>query len=148
MITLTKTKDEIKMKPYRLIYYAVFAIGLLIIQACDSSPKTQDITLSYLIKDNTMHYDREDGSTFLGVYPKFTVSTTITNTSDYGGVFGFYAKVSSQGNVVEFNQEQFIPSGQTVTFTQTKEIEHYSFQKNVNIDSWGIIAPTKTINLK
>lgn len=118
------------------------------IQSCESGPKTQDVTLSYLIKDNKMYYDREDGSTLFDVYPKFTVYTTITNTSDYGGVFGFYAVVSSQGNVIEFNQEQYIASGQTVTFSQAKEIEHYSFQKNINIDSWGIVAPTKTINLK
>ena len=120
----------------------------LFILSCNSSPKTQEVNLTYLIKDNNLFYDRESGSTFLGENPKLKVSTTVTNTSDYGGVFKFYAKLSSQGSIVEFNEEQFIASGQTVTFSQTKVINHYSFQTNVVVDNWGIIAPIKTINLK
>lgn len=139
-------------KTQRKFNFWTFILSLIVsstlIQACDSRPKTQDITLTYLIKDNTLYYNRVDGSTFIGIHPRLEVSTTITNTSDYGGVFKFFAKISSQGNVIEFNDEQFIASGQTITFSQTKDIEHFSFQKNIQIDSWGIIAPIKTIPLK
>jgi hypothetical protein len=120
----------------------------LFILSCNSGPKTQDVNLTYLIKDNKLFYDRIPGSTLFNENPKLKVSTTVTNTSDYGGVFKFYAKLTSQGNVIEFSEEQFIESGKTVTFSQTKEINHYSFQANVEVENWGIIAPIKTIFIK
>lgn len=141
--------SSFKHKTYQdLVGITLLMLLSIFILSCNSSPKTQDINLTYLIKDNKLFYDRVSGSTLLGENPKLKVFTTVTNTSDYGGVFKFYAKLSSQGNIVEFSEEQFIASGQTVTFSQTKEINHYSFQANVEVDSWGIIAPIKTINLK
>ncbi|NVO09601.1 MAG: hypothetical protein HXX16_06545 [Bacteroidales bacterium] len=133
-------------------FFRNLSLGTLIlfvsifIQSC--GPKTKEVPLTYLIKDNKLFYDRESGATLLGVNPKLKVYTTITNTSDYGGVFKFYAKLSSQGNTVEFSEEQFIASGQAVTFSQVKDINPYSFQTNVQVDDWGIIAPTKTIDVK
>lgn len=121
---------------------------MVFVQSCKSEPTQQEITLTYLVKDNKLQYNREDGSTFLGVNPKFTVFATVTNTSDYGGVFKLYAEVSSQGDKISFSQEQFIASGETVTISQTKEINHYSFQANLSFDNWGIVAPTKVITIK
>jgi len=128
--------------------YILLLSLLFSFQSCNNGPKTQSVTLSYLIKDNNMHYQRIAGVVLLGENPKMKVYATVTNTSDYGGVFKFYAKLSSQGNTIEFNNEQYIASGSTIEFSEEKEINPYSFETNVKVVDWGIIAPTKTIQLK
>jgi len=146
-ITEGRSESSTQIFISKLLFSTVVLIIAGLIPACNSGPKTQDITLSYLVKDDVMHYQRIGGAILIGVNPKMQVSVTITNTSDYGGVFKFYAKLSSQGNSIEFNEEKYIKSGETVTLTQEKEINPYSFESNVNVDSWEIIAPTKTIQI-
>jgi hypothetical protein len=121
---------------------------IILTQSCNFGPQTQNITLTYLVKDNNLYYNRITGAILLGENPKLRVYTTVTNTSDYGGVFKFYAKLSSQGNSIEFQNEKYIGSGSTVTFSEEKEINPYSFETNVKVDSWGIIAPIKTVQLR
>ena len=81
-----------------------------------------------------MYYNRTNGATLLSENPKLKVYCTVTNTSDYGGVFKFYATLSSQGNKVNFEDEQFLASSATATFSEEKEINPYSFETNVSVD--------------
>jgi len=130
-----------------------------LIQSCNNStPKPtrqepytviekQEITLTYLIQDKELYYNRVGGAILLNENPKFCVYCTVTNTSDYSGVFKLYAKISSQGNTIEFNKEEFIKSGESKKLYQEKEINPYSFETNVTVDSWGIIAPKKIIDV-
>lgn len=111
-------------------------------------PKTQDITLTYLVKDNQMSYQRIPGTKLLNVKPRMKALVLVTNTSDYDGVFKFYATITSQGNSITLQDEEFIKSGQTVELGDEVEINHYSFDAGVEIPSWGIIAPVKTITLQ
>ncbi len=108
----------------------------------------QEVTLTYLVDDNNLEYDRIDGMILLDELPRLKVYCTVTNTSDYGGNFVFYATLSSQGNQIEFRDEEYIGSGEKVTFSQEKEINHYSFESNVKVVDWGIIAPTKTVDVE
>ncbi len=133
-------------KPCRWTFYLILIVLIGIFQACvNSTPKNHEIILTYLVKNKSMYYNRTNGATLLSENPKLKVYCTVTNTSDYGGVFKFYATLSSQGNKVNFEDEQFLASGATATFSEEKEINPYSFETNVSVDEWGIIAPTKTI---
>ena len=138
--------------------FFLLIILICLLNSCNNStPKTmqepytvfeqQNITLSYLIKDDKLYYERITGMSLLGQKPGMKVYTTVTNTSDYGGVFRLYAKLSSQGNVLEFNAEQYIGPGATVILEKEMEINPYSFEANVEVDKWGITAPTKSINV-
>jgi hypothetical protein len=144
-----KNKRQMKILGFKhiikLTCVSLFSLGVL---SCNTGPKTQDITLSYLIEDNNMHYERISGAVLLGENPQMKVYAKVTNTSDYGGVFKFYAKLSSLGNTIEFNKEQYIGSGETVEFKEVNDINPYSFETNVEVVDWGIIPPTKTIQLK
>ena len=124
----------------------------------DSKPKTrqeqyteiekQEITLTYLVNDNKIHTHRTDGAILFGNKPKMKVYCSVTNTSDYGGVFKLYAKLTSQGGVLDFENEQYISAGSTVELSEEKEINPYSFETNVEVGDWGIIAPTKTVDVE
>ncbi len=129
----------------KLLKYSLVIIFMTFLFSCDALERKEEITLTYLIKNNDLVYTREPGLSLLNEFPKLKVETTVTNTSEYGGVFKFYATLSSQGNVINFSEEQYISSGQTVTFIQSKEIDHYSFQANVIVDNWGITPPTKIL---
>ena len=119
-----------------------------LIQSCNFAPRTQKITLTYWADANKMHYERLTGVILLEQNPRLKVYATVTNTSDYGGVFKFHAQLSSLGNTIEFNQEKFIAAGATVDFVQAKEINPYSFKTDIHVVEWKIIAPTKIIQLK
>lgn len=129
----------------------------IILQSCNSTPKTRqeqymvvekkEITLTYLISDNTMHYHRTSGAILWGENPKMEVNCVVTNTSDYSGVFKFYAELTSQGDVLNFQDEQYIGAGSTVELSEEKEINPYSFEANVKVVDWGIIAPKKIIDV-
>ncbi len=81
----------------------------------------------------------------LGENPEFYVYATLTNTSDHGGTFQLYATVTSQGNKLEFLIDAYVPAGATREMRQTKEINPFSFEADVTLDSWGIRAPTITV---
>jgi hypothetical protein len=147
----------------RLIYVPsnYFSILILLIvfliQSCNSTPKTreeqyteiekQEITLTYLVNNNKIYSHRTEGAILFGDNPKMKVYCNVTNTSDYGGVFKLYAKLTSQGNEINFQDEQYVGAGSTVEFSEEKEINPFSFQTNVEFGDWGIIAPTKSINV-
>jgi len=105
--------------------------------------KTQ-ITLTYLVSEKTMFYKREGGAILFGTNPRLKAYCDITNTSEHDGVFKFYATLSSQGNSVEFEDEKFIKSGESVRLSEEKEINPFSFETNVAVDKWGVTAPTIT----
>jgi len=79
-----------------------------------------------------------------GTNPKLKVFCDVTNTSEHDGVFKFHATLSSQGNTVDFATEKFIKSGESTRLFQEKEINPFSFETNVQVDDWGINAPTIT----
>ncbi len=150
------------MKNTFLALKGCFFISLVLLvtflQSCgNSTPKTkeepytviekQDTTLTYLIKDNEMHYNRIVGAILLGQNPGMRVYATVTNTSDYAGVFKLNATLSSQGNTIEFEVEEYIAAGATKDLIQSKEINPYSFETNVKVDKWGITAPKRSINV-
>jgi hypothetical protein len=76
------------------------------------------------------------------------VHATVTNTSDYGGVFKLYAKLSSQGNTIDFETEEYIAAGATKELVQEKEINPFSFETNVQAEERYIIAPTKSVDVQ
>lgn len=123
---------------------AVFAFAGLV---ASCGPKTQDIQLSYLVKENKMSYQRIPGAKLLGQKPRLKASVVVTNTSDYGGVFKFYATMTSQGNSITLQNEEYIAAGATIELSDDVEINHYSFDADVEIPNWGISAPVKTITL-
>jgi len=125
-------------------------LSLLVHQSCQRTPRpytvyeNREVTLSYLVKDNKIYYERTMGAALLGVNPKMKVSCTVTNTSDYSGIFKLKATLMSQGNSLDFEKEQFIASGATALISEEKEINPYTFEANVSA-SWNIEAPTKTL---
>ena len=138
-------------------------ISLLILicffQSCgNSTPQTrkepytviekQNITLTYLVKNNDIYYQRIMGAIAFGQNPKMKVYATVTNTSDYGGVFTLYAKLSSQGNTIDFGTEEYIAAGATKELVQEKEINPFSFETNVKVEERYIIAPTKSVDVQ
>ena len=129
----------------KFIKYLHILTFLTFLFSCDALNRKEEVTLTYLIKDNDLLYTREPGLSLLKEFPRIKVETTVTNTSEHGGVFKFYATISSQGDVLSFSEEQYIASGQTITFSQTKEVDHYSFQANIKVDNWGITPPTKVL---
>ena len=106
-------------------------------------------TLSYVIQDNSIYHNRIGGLEGLfGIgeqLPQYFVYATVTNTSLHGGVFQLYATVTSQGSVVNFLTDMYIPAGQTRELRQTKDINHHSFKAEVDITTWGIRPPTVTV---
>jgi hypothetical protein len=140
-------------------FLILFFLLITFLQSCgNSTPKTreepytviekQNVTLTYLIKDNEIYYQRIIGAVLLGENPKMKVYATVTNTSDYAGVFKFYAKLSSQGNTIDFETEEYIGAGATKVLVQEKEINPYSFETNVQVDKWGVIAPLKSVDVQ
>lgn len=105
--------------------------------------KTQ-ITLTYYVPENKMYHQRQGGAVLFGTNPRLKVFCDVTNTSEHDGVFKFHATLSSQGNTVEFATEKFIKSGESARISQEKEINPFSFETNVQVDDWGINAPTIT----
>lgn len=131
------------MKMSSIIRVTISIYALLVLVACQNRPK--EIVLTYLVQDNTIKYERTPGSTFLEINPRVRVYAVVTNTSDYGGVFKLRGTLSSQGNTISFEAEDFIASGQKVTLQDEIEVNHYSFEKNITAD-WRVIAPIKTLN--
>jgi uncharacterized protein (UPF0248 family) len=136
---------------------SILILLIVIIQSCgETKRKTkeeaytviekQDVTLTYLVNDNQISYHRTDGNILFGDNPKMKVYCSVTNTTEHGGVFKLYATMASQGNTLQFNDEKYLSAGETKEFTQEVEINPYSFETNVEIDSWGIIAPTISID--
>ncbi len=105
-----------------------------------------DIKLDYNIKDNTVYYHRIGGAILLGENPKMEVYTTVTNTSNYGGTFKFYVYLSSQGNRLDFQTEEYISAGSTEKISIVKELNPYSFTANIKVEKWGVIAPTVSVD--
>jgi len=140
-------------------YHILMLLIVFLFQSCgNSAPKTreeqyteiekQEITLTYLVNDNKIYSHRTDGAILFGENPKMKVYCSVTNTSDYSGVFKLYAKLTSQGNVIDFEDEKYIGAGSTVELSEEKEINPYSFETNVEFGDWGIIAPTKTVDIE
>lgn len=105
----------------------------------------KEITLTYDVEEGGLYYRRYSGYIIDDSHPSLRVSCTITNTSEYGGTFVLYAKLSSQGDVVAFKASKFIQAGQTAEIVSQKEINDYTFQANVEVDSWRIKAPKRKI---
>jgi len=145
-----------KFKKYILSIF-VSVIFLCLAIASSESKKTkipytvtekQTVTLTYLIENNKLYYERSPGSTFFDELPSMKVYCTVTNTSEYGGIYKLYATLTSQGNTVDFADEKFIGAGATIELSETKKINHYSFQSNILVDKWGIVAPEKEIDVQ
>jgi len=149
-------------RSFNLIKGSVLISLLILIcflQSCgNSTPQTreepytviekQNITLTYLVKNNEIYYQRIMGAILVGQNPKMNVHATVTNTSDYGGVFKLYAKLSSQGNTIDFETEEYIAAGATKELAQEKEINPFSFETNVQAEERYIIAPTKSVDVQ
>lgn len=140
-------------------YLFLMLLLIFFFQSCgNSAPKTreeqyteiekQEITLTYLINNNKIYYHRTTGAILFGENPKMKVYCSVTNTSEYSGVFKLYAKLTSQGNVIDFQNEQYIGAGSTIELSEEKVINPYSFETNVEVGDWGIIAPTKTVDVE
>lgn len=97
-------------------------------------------TLTYKIKGQ-MYYKRISGTLLFGNHPKLEAYCEVTNTSDYGGNFHFYANLTSSDNEVLLTSDKYIEAGRTVTMRAIEEIPHKSFQ-DVNVSEWGVDAPT------
>jgi hypothetical protein len=91
-----------------------------------------------------MHYNREEGAVLLRDNPKLTMSCEVTNKSEEGGYFEFYANFASQGDMVSISQKEYISGGTTITINAEKEINPFSFKANLEVTDWGIKAPTVT----
>lgn len=128
----------------------IICFSMLVLLSCHHTPQpytvyeNREVILSYLVKDNKIYYERTMGAALLGVNPKMKVFCTLTNTSDYSGVFKLKATLMSQGNSLVFEKEQFIASGATALLSEEKEINPYTFETNVSV-SWNIEAPKKTL---
>ena len=145
----------------KILSNTVFALALIItIISCDSGNSSSydgggrssheeaytvteetEIRLTYI--NESLYYSRTPG--FIFDNPTMEVYCDVTNTSDYGGVFTLYCTLTSQGSEVYFEDEAYISSGETVRLSEIKDINAYSFETNVKADSWGILAPTKTV---
>jgi hypothetical protein len=137
-------------------YFILILLHVFFFHSCgNSKPKTREeqyteieeqvITLTYLVNNNKIYCHRTDGAILFGDNPKMKVYCNVTNTSEYGGVFKLYAKLTSQGNEINFQNEKYLGAGSTVELSEEQEINPYSFQTNVEFGDWGIIAPTKTV---
>lgn len=91
-----------------------------------------------------MFYKRTGGAILFGTNPTLKAYCDVTNTSEHNGVFKFHATLSSQGNTVDFEDEKFIKSGESVQLSEEKEINPFSFETNVHVKNWGVDAPTIT----
>jgi len=153
-----KSKRQIKNGVMNHFSKFLILVLLITISSCSSPVKTRDetyieiekeqISLTYLVKDKVLHYERISGAILLNQNPKYEVYTVVTNTSDYGGVFKLKTKISCQGNTLEFETEDFIASGETKELKQVKEINPFSFEANVTVDYWKIIPPTKEVDVQ
>jgi hypothetical protein len=144
------------------VILSITVLCLLCLQACSSEKRREEkrtrtesyidyekeqVTLTYIVKDSHMYYHRTDGNPIpmFEKLPRLKAYCTLTNTSDYGGTFKFYATLSSLGNTISFETQEYIAAGSTVLISQEKEINHHSFKSSVQVDSWGIIPDTKEI---
>lgn len=136
----------------------LFTAMLLIIVGCQGTESkkhkrqepyidivTEEVKLTYDVEEGGLYYQRHSGYMIDNSLPSMEISCMVTNTSSHGGTFKLYATMSSQGDIIEFSVDKFIGAGQTVKITQEKDINDYTFQANVKVDSWEIIAPTKEI---
>ncbi len=105
----------------------------------------QEVTLEYIVKDGLYHHRTDAILAGFVSNPKMKVYCTVTNTTNYNGVFKLYATMSCQGDKIEFNAEEFIPAGSAKEISCEKEINPFSFEADVKIDNWGITPPTVTV---
>jgi len=137
-------------KNHYLILFLV--ISFVSFQSCAKRTRQEPYTeiekkqtaLTYLVPENKMYYMRQGGAVLFGTNPKLKAYCDVTNTSEHDGVFKFHATLSSQGNTVDYEVEKFIKSGESVRLSQEKEINPFSFETNVQVNDWGIVAPTIT----
>ena len=153
-----KSKFKNMKNPLVILVIIIFAIFMQSCQNCDlvDVPYTEeepytviektDVTLNYNIENNKMYYLRHEGAILFGDNPTMDAYTTVTNTSEYGGTFEFYAYLTSQGDKIEFRTEKYISSGSTETISITKELNPYSFKANVEVANWGVNAPTISVD--
>ncbi|MFZ4401319.1 MAG: hypothetical protein ACOYO1_14870 [Bacteroidales bacterium] len=149
---------KIKKLRFTLSLNFVIIISFIFIQSCGENTRKsheeqyteiekEEVTLTYLVQGNKIYYHRTD-AVLAGLVsnPKMKVYCTVTNTSDYNGTFKLNAKLSSQGNTLSFEDEEYLTAGSTKEFSQEFEINPFSFETNVDIDNWGITAPTITVD--
>lgn len=131
---------------------------LLIIFACGGSNKqkkmrkepyidivTKTIKLTYEVEEGGLYWQRHSGYIIDDSRPSIEISCMVSNTSEHGGTFVLYAYMSSQGSKIKFKVNKYIGAGETVSISQNKMINDYTFQTDVKVDKWGIIAPEKEI---
>ena len=142
------------------LQFFLCACALLFFFSCDGAGKkactkmesyevteTQTITLTYLVENNKMYYNRVAGSTLFGDLPKLEAYCMVTNTGEKGGVFEFVADMESQGQVLHFKASKYISVGETAKIAEVKTINHYSFaEETIEVTSWNINAPTVEID--
>ncbi len=103
----------------------------------------QDIHLKY--ESGKLYHSRIGGAILFGENPQYEIECSVTNTSEYGGKFKLYATLSSQGDILKFSEEAYIGAGVTHDYEATKEINPYTFEANVEVIDWGIVAPVVSV---
>jgi plastocyanin len=98
----------------------------------------ENITLDY--NKETAFYKRESGIPGF-VMPKMNVYCNLTNTTRHDGNFTVNFIIKSQGSNLTFEVTKYVKAGDTVYFSDTKEINHYSFENGVEL-TVTVVAPT------
>jgi hypothetical protein len=98
--------------------------------------------LKYHVSDGKIHYGRIDGAILVGDNPSVQVKCSVINDGNEGGEFVLYAVLSCQGDKIEIRESKFIPAQSIGEFEVKKEVNPFSFKTEIQVDDWGIIAPT------
>lgn len=101
-----------------------------------------NVELTSEIVPNSMRYERNGGLLVLGENPKISMIAVIKNTSETDGTFEFSARVSSQGDIIDFKKSVFVSALSTAEVRIEKEINPFSFKTNLELVDYSIENPT------
>ncbi|NOT37852.1 MAG: hypothetical protein HOP11_10785 [Saprospiraceae bacterium] len=126
--------------------------------------KCEDVNIPYTVRESytemvsksleldyqksSLYYERIPGAILFDELPQLKTKCTISNSSKYGGNFILSARIESQGQNITFNESFYIPAYSTKDCEMVKNINHYSFQSDIELSSWKVTAPTITVQVE
>lgn len=122
----TKTVSYIEQEPYQ-------------------DTETQYEKLDYHVADDKLHYNRVEGAILIGDNPKLQIKCSVINDGQEGGDFVLYAVLTCQGDKVEIREKKYIPAQSAGEFDVQKDVNPFSFKTDIEVEDWGIIAPTVAV---
>ncbi|NOT37873.1 MAG: hypothetical protein HOP11_10890 [Saprospiraceae bacterium] len=146
----------------KLINLLICFVALISFTQC--SNKCEDINVPYTVRESykelvhksitldhqmsRLSYQRIPGAILIDELPQLKANCTISNSSKYSGNFTLAARFESQGQSVILEETFFIPAYTTKQCEIVKEINHYSFQSDIEVSSWDVTAPTITVQVE